>query len=120
MDFGAIGTRVLQLFGASGFRTTLTANPTADRILQLPDKPGTIATIADISVSPTLLFANHNPVTITGTTVETTFAGSNFTIPANTLQVGDVIFLNPLWAVTPSANNNTLRILLDTTIISEI
>ncbi len=48
MDFGSIGTRVLQLFGGSGFRTTFVSSPTADRTLTLPDKNGERATIADI------------------------------------------------------------------------
>lgn len=104
--------------GGNQFKTEITANPTADRVLTLPDRSSTLVTTNEIA--PTLLFANHSSSTITGVTTEQTFTNSNYTIPANTLQIGDVVFVSALWTFTGSTNAKFLFFRLNSSAVSQV
>jgi hypothetical protein len=55
---------------------------------------------------------------VTGTTTETTLY--SLVIPANTLQVGDELRIEPLWSYTNNANNKTLRVSVGTSLGSAV
>jgi hypothetical protein len=84
-------------------------------ILATPTNPGTASWTPMSSVGGTLIFSAFAPVddSANGTTTDyTPLPGAEITIPANTVQDGDILVLNLYWTVDNSASLNpaTLRL----------